>query len=130
LELYHRMELQGLVPDEVTLMAVLVACSNSGTMKRVGDYVISFGERGIYPGVEQFCCIADGFAKMGLLDKAEDLIDAMPFEPFPGAYTSLISSCKMHGEHERGARAMEKLASLEACSSSGPYVLLADIFRS
>ncbi|XP_024525376.1 pentatricopeptide repeat-containing protein At3g09040, mitochondrial isoform X2 [Selaginella moellendorffii] len=125
LELSRRMVQEGVMPDGITFISVLMATSESpdSTMENfrsmTGDYCIE-------PMLDHYECLVDVLSRAGWAREAEALAMAMPFTPRPVTWTTLLGACKLHGETKRGVEAARSLLELGfECSSS--YVLLSNL---
>jgi len=64
--------------------------------------------------------------RAGRLDEAEDLTKRMPCKPDILVCKVLLSSCRIHGDQERGERATEKILGLDPRDSAA-YILLPNL---
>ncbi|XP_015696683.1 pentatricopeptide repeat-containing protein At2g22410, mitochondrial-like [Oryza brachyantha] len=96
LDLYNRMKLLGLTPDEYTLAAVLSACGQHGDLasgKMIHDYIRdSFNN----PGVALFNSLLDMYARCGQVDTAISLFSDMPSKNVI-SWNTIIGALAMHG---------------------------------
>ncbi|KAL9690592.1 hypothetical protein QQ045_010996 [Rhodiola kirilowii] len=130
LELFKRMSLDGLVPDDVTVMVVLSGCSHAGLVDE--GYVIFESMDlvyGIEPKVEHYACLVDLLGRAGRLWEAEQCVNTMPMKPNAVVWRSLLGAARVHGSCEIGEVALENLIQLEP-ETSGNYVLLSNIYAS
>ena len=58
-------------------------------------------------------CMIDLLSRARQLDKAEQLIDSMPFEPIASAQLSLLSCCRIYGNDEWGVGAANGVFDLD-----------------
>lgn len=125
---FDEMKKAGLVPDGVTFVVVLYACSHSGMVDEGMEYFNSM-ERdfGIVPSVEHYACMVDLLGRAGRVGEAMKLIKNMPMEPTPIVWVALLSACRVHGNVEFGEYASNKLLELE-CENDGSYTLLSNIY--
>ncbi|XP_024545182.1 pentatricopeptide repeat-containing protein At4g02750-like [Selaginella moellendorffii] len=125
-DLFWRMKLEGLDPDEVTFVSVLSACSHAGLFES-GKY--SFQslvlDHHIAPNLEHFMCVIDLLGRTGRLDEAQEVIDSMPIEPGSIAYMTLLGACKTHGNNRLGNMAAP--SAITRASGASTYVLLSHI---
>lgn len=128
LEAFQIMLVEGAVPDEVTFLGILSACSHMGLVEEAKKYFNSMSEvYGIIPNIEHYACIIDTLGRAGKFDQIEGLIDNMDIEPNALIWETVLGACKIHGKVEFGERAAEKLFELEPEIDSN-YILLSNIF--
>lgn len=127
LDLFQVMKKEGLLPNEVTFVAVLSACAR-------GKY-IEFGlelfrsmalEFGIVPIMEHYGCVVDLLGRAGLLREAAEFIESMPFEPDASVLGALIGACKIYGTTKLVKEVGQKLLDLQP-QHCGRYVALSNI---
>lgn len=129
LELFSHMEVLGeAVPNEVTFLGVLSACSHGGLVEE-GFYY--FGRMiGVYklsPNIEHFGCLVDLLGRKKLLREMERFIREMPVEPDVVIWRSLIFACRAHGEVKLAEFAAKKMIELEPRKPGG-HVLLSNVY--
>ncbi|TYH15645.1 hypothetical protein ES288_A05G058500v1 [Gossypium darwinii] len=101
-DLFRQMQIQGVCPDEITMVAVLCACTDLGALE-LGRWVESLIEkRKLNKSVELNNALIDMFAKCGDVDKALKLFRTMN-ERSIVSWTSVIVGLAMHG---RGLQAV------------------------
>ncbi|KAB1202188.1 hypothetical protein CJ030_MR8G009797 [Morella rubra] len=131
LDLYHKMELNGIDPDPVTLVGVLSSCAYLGAHK-VGTKVEQRMHRSGF-GSNPFLCNAliNMYARCGNLAKARAVFDYMP-EKSVVSWTAIIGGYGMHGHGEIAVQLFDEMISagirpdrtvfvsvLAACSHAG-----------
>ncbi|KAB1224894.1 hypothetical protein CJ030_MR1G008832 [Morella rubra] len=127
---FDEMRRAGWVPDGVTLVVVLYACSHAGMVEQGIKYFDSMSkEFGIVPGVEHYACLVDLLGRAGRLDEALKLIEDMPMEPTPIVWVALLSACRTHPNVQLGEYAASRLSELES-ENDGSYTLLSNIYAS
>ncbi|CAL5037702.1 unnamed protein product [Urochloa decumbens] len=129
-ELFGRMEREGVAPDDVTLVNVLTACAHTGMVsegRRYFDHIVQ--RYGIVPKMEHYGCLVDLYGRAGRLDEAKRVIDDMPMEPDVGVLGALFGACKIHGDVDLGEAIGWRVIELEP-QNSGRYVLLANLLAS
>lgn len=130
LELFRKMEKDGVRPDDITFIAVFSACSYSGMAfegLRVLDRMCNVYN--IEPKSEHFGCIIDLLSRGGLIEEANQIIHKMPpSNPSDEAiaWRALLSSCCSYGQTKLAEVAAEKLMELE--DHSGVYILLSNMY--
>ncbi|KAF8392702.1 hypothetical protein HHK36_023051 [Tetracentron sinense] len=114
LEEFERMKKDGFRPDQVTFINVLSACGHGGLVEEGERHFISMEtEFGIQAGMEHYACMVDLFGRAGQLEKAENLIKGMPFEPDLVVWGALLGACGLHSSLELGLFAAEGIYKLE-----------------
>ncbi|KAG6403556.1 hypothetical protein SASPL_135781 [Salvia splendens] len=126
-EMIERRDSEGLVPNYVTFVCVLSACSRGG-MVEVGMKVFnSMREKhGIEPRAEHYACVVDMLGRAGLVERAYQAIKEMRVKPTISIWGALLNACKMHGKPELGKIAAENLFKLDP-QDSGNHVVLSNM---
>ncbi|CAK9155257.1 unnamed protein product [Ilex paraguariensis] len=101
LELFKKMNLDGLLPDDVTMVVIMCACSHVGLVDQ---------------GCKYFECMKE----------AEETVRTMPMKPNAILWRSLLGAARVHGNLEIGELALSHLTQLEP-EISGNYVLLSNL---
>ncbi|MQL88304.1 hypothetical protein Taro_020856 [Colocasia esculenta] len=128
LSLFEKMKNVGVVPDNITFIGVLSACSHGGLVmqgqKYFADMKMLFG---LEPRTEHYACMIDLLGRVGLLEDAAQLIESMPGQPDKAAWGALLNACMIHQNVELGKLAGEKLLALDP-GDSGVYALLSNLY--
>ncbi|KAJ4916489.1 Tetratricopeptide repeat (TPR)-like superfamily protein [Raphanus sativus] len=113
-ETLKEMDRKNLTPDEVTILSVLSGCSHSGLVEE-GELIFNSLESnyGIVPGRKLYACMVDLLGRAGLVQKAEKLLLKARGDADCIAWSSLLQSCRIHGNEAIGRRAAEALMDLE-----------------
>ncbi|XP_020219860.1 pentatricopeptide repeat-containing protein At5g16860 [Cajanus cajan] len=128
LRVFGEMREVPLVPDSITFLVLLYACSHSGMV----DHGIDLFNRmskdfGVDPGPEHYACMVDLWGRAGCLGEAMKLINEMPMEPTPVVWVALLSACRLHSNIELGEFAANRLLELES-GNDGSYTLLSNLY--
>ncbi|KAK9083566.1 hypothetical protein Scep_030037 [Stephania cephalantha] len=127
LTLFWKMQ-RHVMPNYVTFIAVLTACSHSGMvdegLKLFNSMKASYG---IEPLVEHYGCLVDLLARAGRLSEAKDVIENMPVKPSRSIWGSMLNVCKVHGNIELAEIALTELSKLEP-DKEGSYILLSNMY--
>jgi pentatricopeptide repeat protein len=126
---FNRMELDGVRADEVTLVAVLSACSHSGLVDK-GRLIFSMlvdGKFGFCPNVKHYACMVDLLARAGRIRDAFEIMRCMPFEPTKAMWGSLLAGSKSQGDLDFSEFAARKLVELEP-HNTAYYVQLSNLY--
>lgn len=127
LDLFEKMKMEGLLPNEVTFVAVLTACSRGKFVQCGLELFRSMSiDYGVVPAMEHYGCVADLLGRAGLLREAVSFIKSMPLEPDASVLGTLLGACKIHGISELGNELGQKLLDLQP-QHSGRYVVLSNI---
>ncbi|CAL5338453.1 unnamed protein product [Camellia sinensis] len=95
---FHRMEDEGFIPNEVTFLAVLSACSHGGLVTEGTSIFESMvRDYGLTPKAEHYGCVIDLLGRAGLLEEAYKLIKGLPSEGDAIAWRALLAACRVHG---------------------------------
>lgn len=128
LDLFNRMELNGIKPNKITFVSALTACSHSGRIDDGRSFFVSMNrDHGLTHTEDHYVCMIDLLGRAGHLDEAEALITHCPFGKAGVAWLCLLSACKMHGDVQRGVRAAEQCFELNPTDIT-PYVTLSNMY--
>ncbi|XP_058087738.1 pentatricopeptide repeat-containing protein At4g02750-like [Magnolia sinica] len=129
-EIFEQMKAEGVLPNQVSFVGLLCACSHAGLIDEGWHYFNSMSrDYGLMPLEAHYACMVDLLGRAGHLYEAEALIENMPIEPDSVVWGALLGACKIHQNIELGRRVAEKLFALEP-QNSGTYILLSNIYAS
>lgn len=130
IEMFEKMLKEGMVPNHVTFLAVLSACSYSG-LSVCGWEIFESMRRDhkIKPRAMHYACMIELLGREGLLDEAYSLIRTAPFKPTANMWAALLTACRTHEDLELGQLAAEKLYGMEPEKLSN-YIVLLNIYNS
>ncbi|KAG9134361.1 hypothetical protein Leryth_016245 [Lithospermum erythrorhizon] len=127
-ELFHKMQSSGLVPDSIAFVSVLSACSHAGLLKEGKFcYKMMTEKYEIVRRPEHFACMVDLLGRAGQIDEAYSFIKKMPVAPNERVWGALLSACRVYNNMDIGLVAADNLFQL-APKQSGYYVLISNIF--
>ncbi|KAM1854717.1 hypothetical protein ACFX14_010511 [Malus domestica] len=130
LQLYEKMNMEGVQPTDVTFLSLLHACSHVGFVERGMEFLKSMNEdHGMSPRPEHYACVVDMLGRAGHLTEAKSFIEKLPENPGVLVWQALLGACCIHGDSEIGKYAADQLL-LAAPETPAPYVLLANIYSS
>ncbi|GAB2282116.1 hypothetical protein Dimus_016674 [Dionaea muscipula] len=128
IDLYEGLLEAGCIPDDISYVSVLMACSHAGLVHEGHHYFdCMMKDHCIFPTNEHFTCMVDLFGRAGLLEQAKNLIDMMPFEPNATVWSAFLSACRNCLNTELAEFSLRKLCELDA-KESGIYVLLSNVY--
>ncbi|KAL8140574.1 hypothetical protein V2J09_006595 [Rumex salicifolius] len=126
--IFEQMQRSDCVPNKLTFVGVLSACSNIGLLDEGQTHFTCMIEKyGIEPCIEHYTCMVMLLGRSGKLDKAMQMIQEMPFKPSVMVWRTLLSTCVIHHNLELGRVAAEKVLELEP-EDEAAYVLLSNIY--
>ncbi|KAF7845369.1 pentatricopeptide repeat-containing protein [Senna tora] len=100
-ELFARMLIQGVPPDDVTFIGLLSACSHAGLVKEGLMFFKAMRDTyAIAPQMQHYGCIIDMYGRAGLFEEAEDFLTSMPVEAKGPIWGALLQACKIHGNEK------------------------------
>ncbi|TKY53333.1 Pentatricopeptide repeat-containing protein [Spatholobus suberectus] len=125
---FDEMKEQGFAPDEITMLAVLQACSYSGLWE-TGLCLFNEMESkyGVRPVIEHFSCMTDLLGRAGNLSKAIDIINKSPFPESSLLWRTFVNACKLCGDLRLGIWASRKLINL-APNDASSYILVSNMY--
>ncbi|OAY75182.1 Pentatricopeptide repeat-containing protein [Ananas comosus] len=130
IDLFDKMQGEGVRPNEVTFICLLSACGRIGMVDRGREIFKSMKEvHGIEPGVEHYGSLVDLLGRAGLLEEAKRVITEMPMKPDSYVLGALLNACMAHEDVELGKEMVESLVSL-GLDHSGVHVLLSNMYAS
>ncbi|XP_042500762.1 pentatricopeptide repeat-containing protein At1g18485 [Macadamia integrifolia] len=128
INLFERMQREGLKPDGYTYVGILMACSHAGLVEMGLKYFVEMqNEYRIEPRLEHYACAVDMLGRAGRLDEAVRLIERMNEEPDAGIWAALLSACRIHGDVPLGMKVADKLLELEPDKPEN-HILLSNLF--
>ncbi|XP_061338109.1 pentatricopeptide repeat-containing protein At3g63370, chloroplastic [Gastrolobium bilobum] len=128
IDLFKKMTDENVIPDHITFLALLYACSHSGLIvegKRF--FEIMKYEYQLEPWPEHYACLVDLLGRSNSLEEAYHFARNMPFKPSAEVWCALLGACRIHSNKELGELATKKLLQM-GTENSGNYVLISNIF--
>ncbi|KAK7358728.1 hypothetical protein VNO77_00666 [Canavalia gladiata] len=128
LEYFSRMVAEGVQPDGVSFLGVLVGCSHAGLVHEARKV---FSEMETVYGVPREAkhhgCMADMLARAGLIEEAVEMIRGMPSGGDVFAWGGLLGGCRIHGNVEIAKKAAQQVMEIKP-EDGGVYSVMANIF--
>ncbi|KAG0483033.1 hypothetical protein HPP92_011117 [Vanilla planifolia] len=131
IEVFSSMVSKGYVPNEVTFVSVLSACSYCGLIEKGLEYFnLMKAEYGIDPKVDHFACLVDMFGRAGKLVEAQNYVERFNDSEMltkvenvvddrnASIWGALLGGCKMHGNVEIGSVTVEKMIHTKQASDA------------
>lgn len=128
IKLFKEMDKEGVMPDSITFLSVLSACSRKGTVEMGRHFFQSMiKDYQIEPSPQHYACMVDILGRAGKLEEAEELTGQMSGQPSFSLLQSLLGACIIHGNVEMAERVADALMRMEP-TESGSYVLLSNLY--
>lgn len=126
--LFDEMKDEGMQPDWITFVAVLLACNHAGFVDLGVRYFDSMvRDYGVEAKPDHYTCMVDLLGRAGRLVEAVDLIKKMPFRPHSAIFGTLLGACRIHKNLELAEYAAKSLLCLDPASAAA-YVQLANVY--
>ncbi|KAJ7975539.1 Pentatricopeptide repeat-containing protein [Quillaja saponaria] len=117
-----------IMPDEVTFVGLLNACTHGGLVEEGYHYFhMMIRDYGIEPRIEHYGCLIDLLGRAGRFEEAMDVIGRMSIEPDEVVWGSLLNGCKIHGNNELAEMAAKKLIQIDP-NNGGYGIMLVNIY--
>ncbi|KAG2593776.1 hypothetical protein PVAP13_5NG012616 [Panicum virgatum] len=128
LQVFERMQAHAILPDPITFVGVLTACSHAGLVdKGLVYWEAMVRDYGIEHCADHYACVVDMLGRAGRIEEAFEMVQKMPMGPHPGALGALLSACKTYDNVEIAEIVANKLFELEP-GNTGNYILLSNIY--
>uniref|UniRef100_K7MAY5 DYW domain-containing protein n=1 Tax=Glycine max TaxID=3847 RepID=K7MAY5_SOYBN len=121
LQVFTRMLVSGIKPDEITFVGLLSACSHVGLVNQGRRLFVSIkGTYNLNPKAEHYSCLVDILGRAGLVDEAMDVVSTIPpSERDEAVLVALLGVCRLHGDVAIANSIGENLLEIEPSSSGG-----------
>ncbi|KAI5581490.1 hypothetical protein POPTR_007G022500v4 [Populus trichocarpa] len=135
LKLFKEMGQEGsrVLPNSLTLLAVLSACGHSGLVKEGQELFNSAREKyGLDPSQEHYSCVIDILGRAGQIEDAWCLFHDMVKKgigPTAAVWAALVNACCLNLDVSRGEFAAKHLLELEP-NNDGIHVLVSKFYAS
>ncbi|OWM85434.1 hypothetical protein CDL15_Pgr019058 [Punica granatum] len=117
-----------MLPDEVTFIGLLNACTHGGHVERGQAYFEAMTQDyGIQPWIEHYGCLIDLLGRAGKFEEALQVIGAMKIQPDEVIWGSLLNGCRVHGDIDLAELAVSKLIELDP-DNGGYGAMLANLY--
>ena len=128
IDLFGRMEDEGIAPDHIAFLVVLYACSHSGLMNEGRRLLEKMKhEYQLKPWPEHYACLVDLLGRANHLDEAYQFVKGMEVEPTAEVWCALLGACQNHSNKELGGIAAQKLLQMDP-ENPGNYVLVSNLY--
>lgn len=105
---------RNVIPNDVTFLGVLMACSHGGMVEEgKGHFKSMMQDFGLRPRLSHLGCMVDLLCRAGLLEEAYNFITAMLVQPNAVVWRTLLGACFLHDNIELGSKVRVQLLELE-----------------
>ncbi|XP_024536059.1 pentatricopeptide repeat-containing protein At3g09040, mitochondrial [Selaginella moellendorffii] len=127
-EILRAAALDAIALSQVSFQCLFYSCSHQGRLREARENFHSMiGDHGVDPSDEHFRCMVDLLARAGKIDRAEELIAAMPYEPVEVAWTMILGACRVHMDVVRANRVAAMALGQPCTDVESPYILLSNM---
>lgn len=129
LEIFKHMEESNVMPNEITFLSLLSACSHAGFVeegKYVFERMLSYS---VKPNLKHHTCMVDLLGRSGNLQEAENMVLSMPISTDGSVWGALLGHCKTYNQVEMGIR-IAKYAIDSEPENDGYYIMMANMYSS
>lgn len=128
IQLYEKMLKEDILPDRITFLTILSACSHAGLVKEGRHYFDTMRVcYGITPEEDHYSRLIDLLCHAGMFSEAKNVTESMPFEPGAPIWEALLAGCWIHGNMELGIQAADRLLELMP-QQDGTYISLSNMY--
>lgn len=128
LQYFHDMQREGVKPNDITFVSLLSACSHTGLVSEGCRHFKCMREdQGIVPVLDHYNSLVDILGRAGYLNKAEDLLNSVPFQPNIVGWTCLLGHCRTHVDVDVGRRCFTRIMAADNRHAAG-YMLMSKTF--
>lgn len=126
---FETMVESGTLPNSVTFLGILSACSHAGLLHRGWEIFNSM--RNVYavqPGLEHYICMINLLGRAGKVKEAYQFVLSLPFEPGHAVWGTLLGICGLGETNAKIARhAAKRLFELDPLNAPA-HVALCNIY--
>ncbi|WOK99016.1 pentatricopeptide repeat-containing protein [Canna indica] len=128
LQLFERMKNERIMPDDVTFIGLLSACSHAGLVDEGLELFRLMNDvYQIEPRMEHYGCVVDMLCRARLLQDALEFIERMPIRPNVVMWAALVGACRAVGDIKLAERLGKRVIELEP-DTYDRYVMLSNIY--
>ncbi|KAH7297553.1 hypothetical protein KP509_25G001500 [Ceratopteris richardii] len=127
-ELFEKMQLAGVHPNEFTLSSILVACSHAGLIAEGLDFFSFLRQNALLdPDLKHYNSMVDLFGRAGNFKGIEYMLHRMPMEGDLTFWLCVLCVCRIHGNIEVGKQAFDHAILLQP-DYLAAYTILSNIY--
>lgn len=129
IKLFDQMKSSKVVmPDDVTFIALLCACSHAGLVDEGLEIFKTMKESfQIEPRIEHYGCVVDLLCRARLVEEALAFLESIPLKANSVLWATLLGACRTGGHFELAEKVGKRVIELEP-ESSGRYVMVSHLY--
>ncbi|CAI0556008.1 unnamed protein product [Linum tenue] len=128
LAVFRYMLESGAIPNTVTFLSVLTACSHGGLLVEAQKvFYEMIHTHHLYPRIEHYGCIVDLLGRVGRIEEAVEFVNKMPITPDAVIWRSLLSASLVNGNLGVAEMAGQKAIELQP-DDDGVYAMLHNVY--
>ncbi|KAG5142056.1 hypothetical protein JHK82_017751 [Glycine max] len=129
-EVFEKMLSCGIIPDQISFLGVLSACSHCGLVTKGLHYFnLMTSVYKIVPDSGHYTCLVDLLGRYGLINEAFEFLRSMPMEAESNTLGAFVASCNLHANIGLAKWAAEKLFTIEP-EKNVNYAVMSNIYAS
>ncbi|MCO5599480.1 hypothetical protein L7F22_053584 [Adiantum nelumboides] len=127
-QMAYEMQLVGCMPDEITFLSLLSACSHVGLIYRGLEFVESLS-RDHHLALDQkhYGTLMDLLGRAGDFGRIKSLLPTVQFQADSASWLCLLGACRIHGNVKLARQAFNAAVSMQP-NESAPYILMSGIY--
>ncbi|CAL5188249.1 unnamed protein product [Lathyrus oleraceus] len=126
IEVFSKLEKNGVAPNHVTFLALMSACSHAGYVEEtLHFFTLMLDTYKIRPKSEHYSSLVDAYGRAGRLEEAYQIVQKDGSE---SAWRTLLGACRNHNNTKIGEKSAMKMIEINP-SDHAPYVLLSNIYN-
>lgn len=126
-DMFTKMQIAGIKPDEITYLCMLSACAHGGLVREAWCFFQSLDQDGLKPTSEHYACMVDVLARSGQLEEAYKFLSEIPIQPSASMLGALLSGCMKHRKLALAEVVGKMLIELQP-DHDGRYVGLSNVY--
>jgi pentatricopeptide repeat protein len=120
------MQQEGVVPNDISFLALLSACSHAGWVSEAFAQLEMMKQFNITPTASHYTCIVDALGRVGRLAEAEQYMYQNITDNIV-AYRTLLGACRFYADVECAERVFERAIKLSS-TDSAVYVMMFNVY--
>ncbi|KAH7430109.1 hypothetical protein KP509_09G084300 [Ceratopteris richardii] len=128
LTIFEEMQTVAMLPNHITFVNILGACSHCGFIYEACYYFLLMEEGFMLsPTSDIYVCLIDLFSRAGCLDQAAYVVHEMPLLPSCVSFMALLGACRYKEDIEQGACVAKHVCEIEP-DNFAPHLVLTSLY--